>query len=67
MLEVNDLWDFENTTVKPPTNDTSLAIHNKKVVHDKRLILDAMKDHIIPHLLGKKTSRGTWEAMTKLY
>ena len=29
--------------------------------------MDGVKDHIIPHLSGKKTTREMWEALAKLY
>ena len=31
------------------------------------IILDGMKDHLIPHLSGKKTARDLWEAMNILF
>lgn len=67
ILEVNDLWEFASTTVTPPTDATLLAAHIKKDVNARRIILDVVKDHIIPHLSGKKTAREMREALTKLY
>lgn len=67
ILEVNDLWELASITVTPPTNATLLVIHNKKDVNTKRIILDAVKNHIIPHFSRKKTAREMWEALTKLY
>jgi hypothetical protein len=29
--------------------------------------VDVVKDHIIPHLSGKKTTKDMWEALGKLY
>lgn len=46
---------------------TLLVVHKKEDVNAKRIILDAVKDHIIPHLSGKKTARNMWEVVTKLY
>ena len=31
------------------------------------LILDAVRDHIIPHISGKKITREMWETLKKLY
>jgi radical SAM superfamily enzyme len=31
------------------------------------MIIDEVKDHIIPHLPGKKTTKEMWESLTKLY
>ena len=66
ILEVNDLWKFASTTVTSPTDATLMAAH-KKDVNAKRIILDAVKDHIISHLSGKKIAREMWETLTKLY
>ena len=43
VLQENELWDIvENTT-------TLLAAYTKKSIKAKRFILDAIKDHLIPH------------------
>jgi len=36
-------------------------------VKNRRIILDAVKDHVIPHLFEKNTTREMWEALMKLY
>jgi hypothetical protein len=57
LLQENELWDIvENTTthlVVVPTDATLLAAYTKKSIKAKRFILDAIKDHLIPHLTGK--------------
>jgi hypothetical protein len=71
LLQENELWDIvENTTTHPvvvPTNATLLAAYNKKSIKAKRFILDAIKDHLIPHLTGKTHAYEMWESLTKLY
>ena len=64
---MNDLLNFAKTIVTPPTDATLLVEHNKKEAKARMLILDAVRDHIIPHILGKKATREMWEALTKLY
>jgi hypothetical protein len=44
-----------------------LAAYNKKNVKAKMILLDVVKDHIIPHVSKKKNSYEMWEALTKLY
>ena len=44
-----------------------LVEHKKNDAKARLLILDAMRDHIIPHQLGKTTTREMWEALTKIY
>lgn len=67
ILEVNDLLDFAKTTITPPTNATPLAEHNKEDAKAMMLILDVVRDHIIPYLSRKKIAREMWEALMKPY
>jgi hypothetical protein len=59
-----------NPTSNPvtvPTDATLLATYTKKSIKAKRIILDAIKDHLIPHVIGKTYSYEMWESLTKLY
>jgi hypothetical protein len=71
LLEEQELWDIVNhTTTAPiviPTDLVQLVEYNKKNVKAKRLILDAIKDRLIPHVSGKKNAYEMWEYLTKLY
>jgi hypothetical protein len=71
LLQENELWDIvENTTthlVVVPTYATLLAAYTKKSIKAKKIIIDAIKDHLIPHLTGKENSYEMWESLTKLY
>jgi hypothetical protein len=71
LLQENELWDIvENTTTHPvvvPIDATLLAAYNKKSIKAKRFILDAIKDHLIPHVMGKTHAYEMWESLTKLY
>ena len=60
ILEENELWDevVHNTYVNPiqvpaSTDAQALATFNKKDIKARRIILDAVKDHVIPHIFGK--------------
>jgi hypothetical protein len=44
-----------------------LATHKKKEVKAKRMIMDAIKDHLIPHISQKKTTREMFDALVNLY
>jgi hypothetical protein len=53
----NELWDIVNNTQSNPIIvpiDATLLTFQKKNVKAKRIILDAIKDHVIPHVAGKK-------------
>jgi hypothetical protein len=43
--------------VVAPADPVQLAAHTKKDVKAKRILVDGVKDHIIPHLSGKKTMK----------
>ena len=40
---------------------------NKKNAKGKRMILDGIKDHVIPHVRGKTYGHEMWTALTNLY
>jgi hypothetical protein len=57
LLEEVQLWDIVNNTQNNifivPTDATLFSKFKKKNVKAKRIILDAIKDHVIPHVVGK--------------
>ena len=53
VLEEVEVWDIVEKTVVPPTDATQLASFKKNSIKAKRLILDGVKDHVIPHVKGK--------------
>jgi hypothetical protein len=71
LLQESELWDVvENSTsnlVTIPTDATLLVAYTKKSIKAKRIILDAIKDHLILHVIGKTNSYEMWESLTKLY
>ena len=48
VLEENELDSYINEEVLVPEGDESKALHKKKLVMDKRIITDSIKDHLIP-------------------
>ena len=54
ILEENELWDIvHGTTTNPvvvPADATDKATFMKKDTRASRVILDAVKDHVIPHI-----------------
>jgi hypothetical protein len=68
VLKENKLWAFASTTVTPPSSDPiALDLHEVKEAKAQRILLDGVKDHLIPHLAEKKTTKEMWDALTKLY
>jgi len=50
-----------------PADPQQLAQHREKDAKAKRIILEGVKDHIIPRLAGKKTAKEMWTAIIGLY
>jgi enterochelin esterase-like enzyme len=44
-----------------------LATHRKREVKAKRVLLDSVKDHLIPHISKKKTTKDMYDALVGLY
>ena len=75
ILEENKLWDevVNHTTTHPivipnaTTDLVSLEAFNKKDIKARRIILDAVKDHVIPYILSKDRAYKMWDALTGLF
>ena len=50
-----------------PTDPVTLAEFKKKNIKAKRIILDSVKDHIIPHVAGRDFAFQMWESLSDLY
>ena len=50
-----------------PTDATQLAAYNRKNNNGKRLILDKVKNHYIPHVRGKRNAHEMWTTLSNLY
>ena len=48
VLEENELDSYINEEVPVLEGDEDKALHKKKLVMDKRIIPDSIKDHLIP-------------------
>jgi hypothetical protein len=66
-FEEQGVWKFVDNPPATPADPHQLAQHSKKDAKAKRIILEGVKDHIIPHLAGKKTAKEMWTAIIGLY
>jgi hypothetical protein len=57
VLDVNDVLEQTSKIAIAPTDVAQLAIWKKGEAKAKSVILDGIKDHVIPHLLGKNTAK----------
>jgi hypothetical protein len=53
LLKENGLWNHANTAVTVPIDLVELAKHEAWEAKTMRMILDLMRDHLVPHLLKK--------------
>jgi hypothetical protein len=69
VLEDLELWDIVEETVPPIlfTNPVLVAEFRRRNNKEKRIICDAMRDHIIPHLTRKTCAYKMLESLFKLY
>jgi hypothetical protein len=68
VLKENKLWLFADTIMPVPASDPiALDVHEVKEAKAQRIILDGVKDHLIPHLAEKKTAKEMWDALKNLY
>jgi len=58
---------FAEKTIAFHTDAQQAEAHNKNDAKARRIILDGVKDHIVPHLSGFDTIRKMLEAIIKLY
>ena len=62
-----ELWEIVEHAITLPTDPILLSKFKKKNVRTKRIILDSVKDHIIPHVVGKDYAYQMWECLSNLY
>ena len=74
ILGENELWDevVHNTTTNPivvpaSTDARALPAFNKKDIKARRIILDVVEDHVIPHISSKTRAYKMWDALTSLF
>ena len=67
ILEENDLDKYIIEEVPEPEGDDAKATHKKNMIKAKRIIVDSIKDHLIPHVPSLKTPKKMFDALTKLF
>ena len=67
VLQVNKIWEFAKKEVKKPSDPNELEIFEDLDVRARLIILDCVKDALIPHLSGKKNTHEMWMALQNLF
>ena len=65
MFEEHDIWDLVEKVVMEPFN-TTLLDHNK-MAKVKWVILDLVKDDLVPHIVEKTMGKDMFDALVTLY
>jgi hypothetical protein len=66
-VEENNLKEYVETMVANPTDPRELTAHKKKEMKAKRVLLESMKDHLIPQIVEKTTAKNMYDALVGLY
>ena len=66
-------WSWKKMSWTPismvlvPKEDEAKALHKKKLVMEKRIIADSIKDHLIQQVSSLKTPKAMFDSLTKLF
>ena len=58
---------FITREVPEPEGDEAKASHKRIMDKSKRIIVEYMKDHLIPHVSVFKTPKEVYDALTKMF
>lgn len=67
VLDRNRVKHFALRTIVIPIDPADNDRYEDAIARAKSIILDEVKDHIVPHIAKKNTAQEMWEALTKLY
>ena len=60
VLEENELDSYIHEEVPVPEGDEAKALRKKKLVMEKRIIADSIKDRFIPHVSSLKEPKASY-------
>jgi hypothetical protein len=67
ILEDNDLEYFVKEEVPEPEEDVAKAKYKKSLVKAKRIIVDSIKDHLIPRVSSLTTPKKMFDSLSRYY
>jgi hypothetical protein len=67
ILEENDLEYFFKEEVPELDEDEVKGKYKKNLVKEKRIIVESIKDHFIPHVSSLKTPNKMFDSLSRLY
>jgi hypothetical protein len=66
-LKKRDLWEIIEKVVPTPTDAAEKSALEKKDIKAQIVISDAVKDHLIPHVAEKLSTREMFKALVYLF
>jgi hypothetical protein len=63
LLEEHHLKEYVEDVVPSATNPVDLEFHKKREVKAKHMLLDAVKNHLIPHIAEKTSSKEMYDPL----
>ena len=67
ILDKHRIKDYALKTVAIPVEPNANEKYEEAEAKAKCMILDGVKDHVIPHIVEKNTTREMWQTLTTLY
>lgn len=66
-LMVNNIWEFSDNEIKKPTEPKELEVYEELDTKTKLIILDGIKDHLIPDMYKKNATHEMWKSLRDLF
>jgi hypothetical protein len=67
ILELNDVSEHVTDKAATPRGAVELVIWKKGEDKAKSMILDGIKDHVVPHISRKAKAKDMWKSLSDLY
>ena len=67
MLDLNHVKNFALKVIVVPVDPNDNHKYEEAMARSKCIILDGVKDHVVPHIAEKETAVEMWEALKNLY
>ena len=67
VLDRNRVKHFALRTIVIPVDPADNDKYEEAMARAKSILLDEVKDHVVPHIAEKDTTNEMWEALKKLY
>ena len=67
ILDENEIQDYVKKDVTETKDVEEKAKYKKNEAKAKRILIDSVKDHLIPHIVELKTSKAKYDALVGLF